>query len=132
MAAGGHAQTEDTRPLRARRIEVGAAPAAEPDDALVAALGRLDVLRWTARNEAEIVLGDGHVGTAGHPLAIGAVASAEGVLEYFVLSSGLVPSVSSTISQKFPAPWAKGNFHAPMVKSGIFGLPYGSGYEEKK
>jgi len=40
--------------------------------------------------------------------------------------------VSSTISQRFPAPWAKGTFHAPMVKTGIFGLPYGSGYEEKK
>jgi len=40
--------------------------------------------------------------------------------------------LSSAIAQRFPAPWAKGNFHAPMVKSGIFGLPYGSGYEEKK
>jgi len=39
--------------------------------------------------------------------------------------------ISSTISQRFPAPWDKGNFRAPMIKSGIFGLPYGSGYEEK-
>ena len=44
----------------------------------------------------------------------------------------IIALISSTVSQRFPAPWAKGNFHAPMVKSGIFGLPYGSGYEEKK
>ena len=44
----------------------------------------------------------------------------------------IIALTSSTIAQRFPAPWAKGNFHAPMVKSGIFGLPYGSGYEEKK
>jgi hypothetical protein len=44
----------------------------------------------------------------------------------------IIALVSSAIAQKFPAPWAKGDFHAPMVKSGIFGLPYGSGYEEKK
>ena len=44
----------------------------------------------------------------------------------------IIALISSTISQRFPAPWAKGNFHAPMVKFGIFGLPYGSGYEEKK
>jgi len=44
----------------------------------------------------------------------------------------IIALVSSTISQKFPAPWARGDFHAPMVKTGIFGLPYGSGYEEKK
>ena len=44
----------------------------------------------------------------------------------------IIALISSTVSQKFPAPWAKGNFHAPMVKKGIFGLPYGSGYEEKK
>ena len=44
----------------------------------------------------------------------------------------IIALTSSSIAQRFPAPWAKGNFHAPMVKSGIFGLPYGSGYEEKK
>jgi len=44
----------------------------------------------------------------------------------------IIALTSSTIAQKFPAPWAKGNFQAPMVKPGIFGLPYGSGYEEKK
>jgi hypothetical protein len=44
----------------------------------------------------------------------------------------IIALVSSTIAQKFPAPWAKGDFHAPMVKPGIFGLPYGSGYIEKK
>jgi len=44
----------------------------------------------------------------------------------------IIALVSSTIAQRLPAPWAKGNFHAPMVKPGIFGLPYGSGYEEKK
>jgi hypothetical protein len=36
--------------------------------------------------------------------------------------------VASTIFQKFPAPWAKGNFHAPMTKPGIAGLPHGAGY----
>jgi len=36
--------------------------------------------------------------------------------------------VASTIFQKFPAPWAKGTFHAPMVKPGIAGLPHGAGY----
>ncbi|MHA1670715.1 MAG: hypothetical protein ACTSV5_09065 [Promethearchaeota archaeon] len=36
--------------------------------------------------------------------------------------------VASTIFQKFPAPWAKGNFHAPMFKPGLFGLPHGAGY----
>jgi hypothetical protein len=44
----------------------------------------------------------------------------------------IIALISSTISQRFPAPWAKGTFHAPMVKSGIFGLPFGSGYEDKK
>ena len=44
----------------------------------------------------------------------------------------IIALVSSAIAQKFPAPWAKGIFHAPMVKPGIFGLPYGSGYLEKK
>jgi hypothetical protein len=44
----------------------------------------------------------------------------------------IIALISSTIAQKFPAPWAKGTFHAPMVKSGIFGLPYGSGYIKKE
>ncbi|NVM19790.1 MAG: hypothetical protein HWN80_18960 [Candidatus Lokiarchaeota archaeon] len=44
----------------------------------------------------------------------------------------IIALLSSAIAQKFPSPWAEGNFHAPMVKPGIFGLPYGSGYEEKK
>jgi len=35
---------------------------------------------------------------------------------------------ATTIFQKFPAPWAKGEFHAPMVKPGIFGLYRGAGY----
>ncbi|MFW9818430.1 MAG: hypothetical protein ACFFE5_02375 [Candidatus Thorarchaeota archaeon] len=38
--------------------------------------------------------------------------------------------IASTIFQKFPAPWAKGDFHAPMIKSGIFGRPRGKGYIE--
>jgi len=42
----------------------------------------------------------------------------------------IIALVSTTIAQRFPAPWTKGNFHAPMVKPGIFGLPYGSGYDE--
>jgi len=40
--------------------------------------------------------------------------------------------IASTIFQRFPAPWAKGDFHAPMVKSGIFGLPHGAGYLGEK
>jgi hypothetical protein len=46
----------------------------------------------------------------------------------------IIALVASTIFQKFPAPWAKGDFHAPMVKPGIFGLARGSGYlgEEEK
>lgn len=43
----------------------------------------------------------------------------------------IIALLASAIGQKFPAPWAKGNFHAPMVKYGIFGLPLGSGYEDK-
>lgn len=35
---------------------------------------------------------------------------------------------AASIFQKFPSPWAKGNFHAPMIKPGLFGLPHGSGY----
>ena len=40
--------------------------------------------------------------------------------------------VASTIFQKFPAPWAKGHFHAPMFKPGMFGLPHGAGYLGEK
>ncbi|MBA7500987.1 hypothetical protein ES705_03452 [subsurface metagenome] len=36
--------------------------------------------------------------------------------------------LASTIFQKFPAPWAKGHFHAPMVKPGIGSYPRGTGY----
>ncbi len=36
--------------------------------------------------------------------------------------------IASTIFQKFPAPWAKGKFHAPMTKPGLFGFPHGAGY----
>jgi hypothetical protein len=38
--------------------------------------------------------------------------------------------IASAIFQKFPSPWAKGEFHAPMVKPGIFGRPRGKGYVE--
>jgi hypothetical protein len=40
--------------------------------------------------------------------------------------------VASTIFQKFPAPWAKGLFHAPMVKPGLGGYPRGAGYSSNK
>ena len=40
--------------------------------------------------------------------------------------------VASTIFQKFPAPWAEGNFHVPIFKPGIFGLPHGAGYLGEK
>lgn len=36
--------------------------------------------------------------------------------------------IAATIFQRFPAPWAKGEFHAPMVKPGLFGFPHGAGY----
>ena len=36
--------------------------------------------------------------------------------------------IATTIFQKFPAPWAKGEFHAPMTKKGMFGLPRGAGF----
>jgi len=36
--------------------------------------------------------------------------------------------VATTIFQKFPAPWAKRNFHSPMVKPGIRGYPRAAGY----
>ncbi len=36
--------------------------------------------------------------------------------------------IATSIFQKFPAPWVKGNFHAPMTKPGLFGLPRGAGY----
>jgi len=44
----------------------------------------------------------------------------------------IVALVASTIFQKFPAPWAKGQFHAPMTKPGISGFLRGSGYLEDK
>ncbi len=47
------------------------------------------------------------------------------------ISFFIIALVSSTIFQRFPAPWAKGKFHAPAFKSGIMGYPYGSGYIEK-
>ncbi|MHA1473549.1 MAG: hypothetical protein ACTSRX_03960 [Promethearchaeota archaeon] len=36
--------------------------------------------------------------------------------------------IATTIFQKFPAPWAKGEFHAPMTKKGMFKLPRGAGF----
>ncbi|MFX1525784.1 MAG: hypothetical protein ACFFCC_19930 [Promethearchaeota archaeon] len=48
---------------------------------------------------------------------------------YFIfVSIFIVALVASTIFQKFPVPWAKGHFHAPMTKRGIGGLLRGSGY----
>ncbi len=38
--------------------------------------------------------------------------------------------IATSIFQKFPAPWAKEDFHAPMVKPGLFGFPHGAGYRE--
>ena len=40
----------------------------------------------------------------------------------------IVALVASTIFQKFPAPWAKGQFHAPMTKPGTGGFLHGAGY----
>jgi len=39
--------------------------------------------------------------------------------------------IASSIFQKFPAPWAKEEFHVPMVKLGLFGFQRGAGYQEK-
>jgi hypothetical protein len=36
--------------------------------------------------------------------------------------------VAAAIFQRFPAPWTKGKFDAPMTKPGLFGLPHGAGY----
>lgn len=36
--------------------------------------------------------------------------------------------IAASIFQRFPAPWAKASFHAPMTKPGLFGLPHGAGY----
>ena len=36
--------------------------------------------------------------------------------------------IATSVSQKFPAPWAKEDFHAPMVKSGLFGFYRAAGY----
>ncbi|KAL3922071.1 MAG: hypothetical protein SGILL_002401 [Bacillariaceae sp.] len=36
--------------------------------------------------------------------------------------------VAASIFQKFPAPWAEGEFDAPMTQPGVFGLPRGLGY----
>jgi hypothetical protein len=36
--------------------------------------------------------------------------------------------IATSIFQKFPAPWAKEDFNAPMVKPGLFGFPRGAGY----
>ena len=44
------------------------------------------------------------------------------------ISIFIVALVASTIFQKFPAPWAKGQFHAPMTKPGIGGFLRGAGY----
>ena len=42
----------------------------------------------------------------------------------------IIALIASTIFQKFPAPWAKGDFHAPLTKKGVFNLPRGNGYIE--
>jgi hypothetical protein len=42
----------------------------------------------------------------------------------------IVALVATTIFQRFPAPWAKGQFHAPMTKSGIGGFLRCAGYLE--
>jgi hypothetical protein len=38
--------------------------------------------------------------------------------------------IATSVSQKFPSPWAKEDFHAPMIKPGLFGFPRGAGYQE--
>ena len=38
--------------------------------------------------------------------------------------------IATSVSQKFPSPWAKEHFHAPMIKPGLFGFPRGAGYQE--
>jgi hypothetical protein len=38
--------------------------------------------------------------------------------------------IATSVSQKFPSPWAKENFHSPMIKPGLFGFPRGAGYQE--
>lgn len=38
--------------------------------------------------------------------------------------------IATSVSQKFPSPWAKEHFHTPMIKPGLFGFPRGAGYQE--
>ena len=38
--------------------------------------------------------------------------------------------IATSIFQKFPSPFAKEEFHAPMVKRGLLGLPRGAGYQK--
>jgi len=37
--------------------------------------------------------------------------------------------IATSVSQKFPSPWAKETFNAPMVKPGLFGFPRAAGYQ---
>lgn len=39
--------------------------------------------------------------------------------------------LASTLFQKLPAPWADGEFHAPMTQPGVWGMPRGLGYKEE-
>lgn len=51
---------------------------------------------------------------------------------YAIFISFFIFALTATsIFQKFPAPWVKGEFHAPMVKRGIFGFYRGAGYTKK-
>ena len=38
--------------------------------------------------------------------------------------------VAASIFQRFPAPWAMGQFNAPKTRPGLFGMPRGAGYTE--
>ena len=48
-------------------------------------------------------------------------------MTYFI-SFFIIALAGSTIFQKLPPPWARGNFHAPMVKKGLWGFYRGKGY----
>ena len=49
---------------------------------------------------------------------------------YFLfVATQMFALVATSMFQKFPAPWARGTFHAPMTKPGLLGRPRGAGYQ---
>lgn len=62
-------------------------------------------------------------------ICLGFLALYDNYLMYVMFQSFAL--LASTIFQKFPAPWAQGEFHAPMTQPGVWGMPRGLGYKEE-